>query len=333
MQSDISNTYLITGATGYIGNSLIKRIMSEEENVKFLLPVRDMKKAEAMFTEEIAAHKEKFEFWETSVENFGGFFYKEPIDYLIHCASPTKSAYMVSHPVETTDSIVLGTRNVLELARRCHAKSVIYLSSMEVYGDIDCSDGRKISETELGDIELFNVRSCYPLAKRMAEHLCFSYYKEYGVPVKIARLAQTFGKGILPGENRVFAQFANAVRHKEDIVLHTAGNSMGNYCDIEEVLEAILLLLDKGQNGEVYNVVNEDNTMTIREMAELVAHEIAEDSIKVVYDIPKDNSYGYAADTGLRLSSKKLEKLGRSPKKSLKDMYCSMIQDMDRMEF
>lgn len=149
----------------------------------------------------------------------------------------------------------------------------------------------------------------------MAESLCFSYFKEYGVPVKIARLAQTFGKGVQKNDTRVFAQFAGAVREKKDIVLHTAGDSVGNYCEIEDAVEAIFLLLEKGENGEAYNVANEANTMQIREMAELVADKIAHGEIHVVYDIPESNLHGYAATTGLRLSSQKLRQMGWRPKK------------------
>ena len=87
----------------------------------------------------------------------------------------------------------------------------------------------------MGYIDVSDVRSCYPIAKIMSENLCHSYFAEYGVPVKIARLAQTFGRGIRKDDNQVFAQFANAVRTGSDIVLHTAGISMGNYCDIDEV--------------------------------------------------------------------------------------------------
>ena len=176
-------------------------------------------------------------------------------------------------------------------------------------------------ESELGEVNSFNVRSCYPLGKRMAENICYCYFKEYGVPVKIARLAQTFGHGILPEDNRVFAQFAKSVREGKDIVLHTLGNSMGNYCSIDDAVEGILTILIKGENGEAYNVVNENNSMTIRQMAELVAEKIAGGKIQVIFDIPEGNPYGYASDTGIRLSGKKLEGLGWIAKDDLIEMY------------
>lgn len=200
---------------------------------------------------------------------------------------------------------------------------------MEVYGQISCPEGKRVAENEMGYIDVSNVRSCYPIAKIMAENLCHSYFAEYGVPVKIARLAQTFGRGVRPDDNRVFAQFANAVRTGSDIVLHTAGNSMGNYCDIDEAADAILFLLENGANSEVYNVVNEKNTIRIREMAELVAKRIAGGSIKVSYDIPESGSFGYAPDTGLRLSGEKLRRLGWEAKCSLEDMYRKMLRDFE----
>ncbi len=250
-------------------------------------------------------------------------------DYIFHCASVTKSSEMVTYPVEVTESIVNATQNVLGLARRSEVKSVVYLSSMEVYGDVDCSDGHRVSEDELGEIDILNVRSCYPLGKRMAENICYSYFKEYAVPVKIARLAQTFGKGILPTDNRVFAQFAKSVLNGTDIILRTNGTSMGNYCAIEDAIEGLFTILYKGENGEAYNVVNEENTMQIREMADLVANQVAGGKIQVRVEVEDIGKNGYAHDTGLRLSGEKLRRLGWKPNKGLIDMYRDVIKGMN----
>lgn len=332
--SDKSYTVLITGATGFIGSSLVKEIISESKGREqcFLLPVRDVCKAQKMFRKEMNYSNARFILWNTSVEKSEKDVRDISVDYIIHCASPTRSVYMVSNPVETIECILTGTKKVLEFARKKDVRRMLYLSSMEVYGDIKCENGRRVSEGESGRIDILNTRSCYPLGKRMAENLCYSYYKEYNVPVTIVRLAQIFGAGILKDENRVFAQFANAVRYGENIVLHTTGESMGNYCDIKDAVNAILLLLEKGLDGEAYNVVNEANTMTIRQMAEMVAKEIAGGKIEVVYDIPAENQFGYAADTGLRLSSKKIEQLGWQSSTDLKTMYQNMIQYMNDYE-
>lgn len=313
--------YLITGVTGYIGSMLAKRIISSGHKVSVIV------RAPSRLDEEISASAEVIQADIADRESIACI--TEKYDYIIHCAAPTKSAYMISNPVEVIDTIVKGTEHILDLAVRCDAKSVVYLSSMEVYGRISCPAGKRIAEDEMGYINVADVRSCYPIAKMMAENLCHSYFAEYGVPVKIARLAQVFGRGIRPDDNRIFAQLANAVRTGSDIVLHTDGSSMGNYCDIDEAIDAILYLLQNGANSEAYNVVNEENAMCIREMAELVAERIAGGSIQVTYDIPEGNPFGYASDTGLRLSGEKLKALGWEAKCSLEEMYRKMLQDFE----
>ena len=94
---------------------------------------------------------------------------------------------------------------------------------------------------------------------------CYSYQKEYGVPVKIARIAQTFGAGISKNENRVYKIFADAVINKENIVLKSKGTTIINYSYTTDTVIALLVLLLKGKNGEAYNVVGEKTNMTILE--------------------------------------------------------------------
>lgn len=321
---------LITGATGYIGSMLIKHILQENGggngNRKIVAPVRNIRKAHSLLPDEVYILAADL-LDRSVIERLDRDF-----DAVIHCAGVTNSQEMVRHPVETAASILKITENILEIARQCKEsgklKSIVYLSSMEVYGNMDCSNGHRVSEDESGFLNPLDVRSCYPMGKRMAETLCYSYFKEYALPVRIVRLAQTFGHGVPLADRRVFSQFARAAAQGNDIVMHTEGSSMGNYCGIDDAVIGILKILEHGKDGEAYNVVNEENTMSIREMAELVAKEIAGGKIRVVYDIPEDNRYGYAARTGLRLSGKKLESLGWKPRQTLADMYRDMLEDL-----
>lgn len=163
----------------------------------------------------------------------------------------------------------------------------------------------------------------------MCECLCTAYASQYGVPVMSARLAQTFGAGILPTENRVFAQFARSVAERKDIVLHTTGESEGNYVYTADAIRAILTLLLKGKAGEAYNIANEESHSTIRGMAEMVTHEIAGDQISVVIDIPEDSaSLGYAPPVKMQLDAAKMRGLGWNPEVSLKDSYQRMLRWM-----
>ena len=250
----------------------------------------------------------------------------ERADYLIHCASPTDSVYMTTHPVETADAIVEGTRRALELARHLCVRSMVYLSSMEVYGIVE-DDGKPRAEEDLGEIPSASPRSSYPLGKRMAEFYCRSFFDEYGVPVKTARLAQVFGCGVRPDDNRVFMQFARTAVEKRDIVLQTTGQSYGNYCATEDALNAVFLILEKGENGACYNVANEDCTMRIADMARLVCDEIANGEIGVVFDNTATGAQ-YAPQTGLRMSSAKLRGLGWKPETGMADMYRQICREI-----
>lgn len=133
---------------------------------------------------------------------------------------------------------------------------------MEVYGSIGKMDS--VIEDIQGFWSITDVRSCYPIAKRMAEHLCFLFSKEYGVPVKIARLTQTTGAGIALDDNRIIAQFARKAVKSEDIILHTLGKSARPYCYTTDAISAIIYILLKGENGEPYNVANPDTYVSAR---------------------------------------------------------------------
>lgn len=327
--------YLLTGSTGFIGGMMVKYLMQlhPKKEITFVLPVRNLKTAKEKFSG-ILDENVKFVFIECPLEKITKEkFPKEiSIDYIIHCAAPTSSGYMLSNPVETADSIVLGTRNMLELARHFHVKSMVYLSSMEVYGVVE-DIGRKRNEEELGSLDLENVRSCYPMGKRMAEHYCHIYQQEYGIPVKIARLAQIFGKGVRLNDNRVYMQFAKAVIEKRDIVLKTEGKTIGNYCASEDAMSAIYTILIKGKDGEVYNVVNEGNTMAVRDMAEFAAEQIADGKIKVKIELEDLKKTGYAPYTGLIMSGKKLQQLGWKPVKGMFQMYEDVLIEIKKSSF
>lgn len=329
-----SRTYLVTGATGYIGSQIIKSLMEragdKKKNVKIISHCRNKEKYESMYSN---AKNENIYPLFSDIKEIEKIVYEaikeekiENIDYIIHCASNTTSSIMISNPVETMDGIVQGTKNVLDLAKEMSVKGMVYLSSMEVYGDVDCTSENRATEDVLGFIDILKPRSSYPMGKRMAESYCAAYANQYGVPVKIARLAQTFGKGILPTENRSFAQFAKAAAEGRDIILKTAGKSIGNSVAIEEAVDAILFLLENGENGQAYNVVNEKNTMSIKDTAELVARELSGDRSKVVIDVEDSSKTGYAADTGLYMSGEKLKQLGWDAKKGLVDMYRDVME-------
>lgn len=322
-----NSTVLVTGATGLIGVSLIRALMRindvRKTSIRILALIRNRDKAEAIYGNLLSR---------TDIKLVVGDVIEvieitEKIDFIFHCASVTASKMMVTQPVETLMTSVMGTKNILDLAKEKNCKSVVYLSSMEMYGSFS-DNSKEVTEEDLGYINPLKVRSNYPESKRLCENMCIAYLNEYSVPVKIARLAQTFGAGILPGENRVFAQFARSIINGEDIVLHTLGQSDGNYCYTSDAVSALLTILLNGENGEAYNVSNPETYTTISEMAHMVCREFSNGNSHVVFDIPETNTYGYAADTKMKLNSDKLQSLGWIPKVNLRTAYERLIQSL-----
>ena len=311
---------LVTGATGLIGTLLVRALLAIGD-IKVIALVRDSEKAKKIY-EDLIGNSLKLHI----ADIVDKIKIEDAVDYIFHCASITASKMMIEKPVETLLISVEGTKNILNFAQEKKCASVVHISSMEVYGAFN--ESKEVREENLGYIDHLKVRSNYPESKRLCENMCVAYYTEFGVPVKIARLAQTFGAGILPGENRVFAQFARSAMQGKDIVLHTKGQSEGNYCYTRDCITGLLTILLKGTNAEAYNVSNPRTHTTIAEMANLVAEKIADGKIKVVFDIPEDNTFGYAADTKMKLNSDKLQALGWKPEVGLEEAYRRMMGEL-----
>lgn len=309
-------SFLITGVTGLIGSTLVHCLLAVDKRIKIIAPVRNINKAvcalgeDATLVDLIACDIVSFDY-----ETIGN------VDYIIHCAAPTASKYFIEKPVETFNIIVDGTRVLLEYATRHKTKGFVYLSSLEVYGEIH-DDSIPVDENVQGYLDPISVRSSYPMAKRAVENLCVLYASEYHVPVKIARLTQTTGAGIAKDDNRVIAQFARLAANGQDIILHTEGESARPYCYITDCIEAILFILLKGDKGEAYNVANEDTYISVKDMADFVRQKICP-SINIRMEL--DNPQEYAPPTKLRLSTEKLRGLGWKPRHDLMTIFIKLI--------
>ena len=326
----MSESVLLTGATGLIGGALVRKFAAEGRRV--YAAARNVAKARAQFAGLVNVEIAE---WDVTVpggprlaDTSGRAGAPRPpcdIDWIVHAAAETASRTFVERPVETIASILDGTRNVLEFARAAEVKSMVYVSSMEVYG---APSADPVTEADVGYLDPVRLRSNYPEAKRMAENLCVAYASEYGVPVKIARLAQTFGEGVRPEDNRVYAQFARAILDGRDIVLKTDGSASRCYCAVGDVVAAISLLLEKGENATPYTVANEGTFCSVREMAERLIAAHPESGSRLVFDISEEAARSYPPSTRLRLDSSRLRALGWEPKVGLMEMYDRMMKGM-----
>ena len=310
-------TYLVTGSTGLIGAALVKAIAAKGDVT--IAAARNVEKARRLFN---GIKGVEIVEWDVTRPFDGSLPLKtSPASLcLVHAAAETASRGFVEKPIETIGTIVEGTRNILGFAQRAHVGKVVFLSTMEVYG---APTTDPVTEKDFGVLDSAAVRSSYPEAKRLAENLCAAYVREHGLNVSIARLTQTFGPGVVRGDTRVFAQFAEAVLEKRDIILHTEGRTARCYCYIDDAVSAILTLAEKGAPGEAYNVANPATYCTIREMAESLA--AAHPPTRVVVDLSGAAGRGYAPEFKMRLSTAKLEALGWKPRIMLLEAYERLI--------
>lgn len=310
---------LITGATGLIGSILVKALLlknkKENLNVKLFLLIRDLNEAKKVFKNEDNIH-----YIISDIKNYEPENLK--LDYIIHGASPTKSKYFIEKPVETMDISIIGTKNILEQAKISNIKSMVYLSSMEMYGILNSND---VKENVQGFIDPLNVRSSYSQSKRTCELYGYSYYNEYDVPIKFARIAQTFGAGISSKENRVFKVFADAVLSQQDIILKSDGSTVINFSYTTDTVIGILCILLNGKNGEAYNLVSDKTNMTILDSAKWLTNVYGNENIGVKIEIPKENS-GFAPSNKMVLNNEKIKSIGWNFKYDLKEGYDRLLK-------
>lgn len=312
-------TMVITGATGLIGSTLVKALLTYARQwgkvFHLYLPVRNKEKAERIFADWMCP-----ELHLESMKSFMDRHCSYAADYIIHAAAPTDSLQFIQAPADVIDTIYSGTKNLLELAKEKLSTSVLFLSTMEVYGTPTCAD---ISEKDFGSLDPCAVRSSYPESKRLAECLCAAYASQHDVPVKVARLTQTFGFGVnVQSDQRVFAQFARSAIKKQDIVLHTKGLTERCYIDVTDAVRACLYILLKGENGIAYNVANPETYCSIYEMATMVANEYG---IAVRVEESAEQAAKYCPTQKMHLNVSRLRSLGWNPTVDLKHSFAQLI--------
>ena len=318
-------TVLITGATGLIGSTAVNALLYANEkrglDMKIKALVRSTKKADAMFSEYKSSDSLEYVVGtvETLTELDGN------VDFIIHGASQTASKAFVQQPVETIITAVRGTLNLLDIAKSKNTQGMVYLSSMEAYGHPQ--KGHKVTESDSGAMSALDVRSSYPISKQQCEALCCAYASEYGVPVKIARLTQTFGPGVDYNDNRIFAYFGRCVLEKSDIVLKTKGETERDYLYTADAVTAILSIMLGGENGAAYNVADESTYCSIAEMAHMLADDAG---INVTFDIQDPSANGYLSTLYMDLDTSRLKALGWKVmyEGGLREIYRRMIECM-----
>lgn len=193
---------------------------------------------------------------------------KEHVDYIVHAASIASPVWYRKFPLETIDVNVLGTRQLLDLARKYNVIGFLYLSSSEIYGDPP-KQYIPTDEDYWGNVSSTGPRACYDESKRLAETLCMVYYRNFHIPVKIVRPFNVYGPGLRLDDGRIIPDFINDVFKKRRITLFSDGRATRSFCYVADAVVAMLLLLINKSTGEAYNIGN-DEEITMVKLAQMV---------------------------------------------------------------
>ena len=191
------------------------------------------------------------------------------IDYIIHAAGIASPVYYMKHPLETIEVATRGTQNMLELARIKKPKSMLFFSSSEIYGDPDPT-AVPTPETYHGFVSSVGPRACYDESKRLGETLAVIYHEQFGLPTKIVRPFNVFGPGMSHNDRRVLPMFAYMVLNKKPIPVHGDGLQTRTFCYITDAIDGFFRVLIKGKPGHAYNIGNDTNEISMKDLAELV---------------------------------------------------------------
>lgn len=191
----------------------------------------------------------------------------DKVDYIIHGASIASPVFYRRYPLETIDANVTGTRLMLQLAHERKTRGMLYLSTSEVYGDPDPAS-IPTSEDYRGRVSCTGPRACYDESKRLAETLCTTYHRLYGTPVNMVRPFNVYGPGQRLDDGRIIPDLMTSALRRQPIVLYSDGRATRAFCYVSDAVRAMWQVLLYDRKGEIFNVGNDTEEVTIRQVAE-----------------------------------------------------------------
>ena len=259
---------LVTGGAGFIGSHLCERLLKEGHEVICL---------DNFFTgrRENVYHllgDKRFELLRHDII--------EPllleVDQIYNLACPASPVHYQYNPVKTVKTSVMGTINMLGLAKRVHAR-ILQASTSEVYGDPEVHPQ---PEDYYGNVNCIGLRSCYDEGKRLAETLMMDYHRQNKVDTRIIRIFNTYGPRMLENDGRVVSNFIVQALRGEELTIYGTGEQTRSFCYVDDLVEGMVRLMnveEVAQGGfDVHEPVNVGNPgeFTMRELAEEVARAV-----------------------------------------------------------
>jgi UDP-glucuronate decarboxylase len=268
---------LVTGGAGFLGSHLCERLLQDGHDVLCV---------DNFFTgrKRNIAHLMNNPYFEVMRHDVTFPLYVE-VDQIYNLACPASPVHYQHDPVQTTKTSVHGAINMLGLAKRLGAR-IFQASTSEVYGDPEVHPQ---PESYWGKVNPIGIRSCYDEGKRCAETLFFDYHRQHNLPVKVARIFNTYGPRMHPNDGRVVSNFVVQALKGEDITIYGEGQQTRSFCYVDDLIEGFVRLMNSRE--EFTGPVNLGNPseFTIKELAEHVI-ELTGSSSKLIFQpLPQDD--------------------------------------------
>ena len=293
---------LITGGAGFIGSHLCERLVAEAQEVlcvdNFYTGTR-----RNMYS---LLDNPRFELMRQDV----CFPLYVEVDRIYNLACPASPIHYQHDPVQTTKTSVHGAINMLGLAKRVKA-TILQASTSEVYGDPTVHPQ---PEEYWGNVNPIGPRSCYDEGKRCAETLFFDYYRQHRLPIKVARIFNTYGPRMHPNDGRVVSNFIVQALRDKDITVYGDGSQTRSFCYVDDLVDGLIRLMESDR--DIVGPINLGNPseFTIRQLAETVIDLTGSRSKIIHRPLPQDDPKQRQPDI-----SKAQELLGWQPAVPLAD--------------
>jgi UDP-glucuronate decarboxylase len=268
---------LVTGGAGFIGSHLCRALLERGDEV---LAVDNFYSGARSNVAELLSHP-RFELQRHDVT----FPLYVETDEIYHLACPASPIFYQRDPVQTTKTSVVGSINMLGLAKRVKAK-VLLSSTSEVYGDPTVHPQ---DESYWGNVNPIGTRSCYDEGKRCAETLFFDYRRQHNLPIKVARIFNTYGPGMRPDDGRVVSNFIMQALRGEALTVYGTGEQTRSFCFVTDLVDGLIRLMDSPH--DVTGPINLGNPreFTMLEIAEKIIALVGSSSTVEHRALPEDD--------------------------------------------
>ena len=268
---------LVTGGSGFIGSHLVTRLLGEGHQV---LVVDNFYSGSRTNLADLLGHP-RLEIMRHDVT----FPLYVEVDEIYHLACPASPVFYQRDPVQTTKTSVVGSINMLGLAKRTKAR-ILLSSTSEVYGDpiVHPQD-----ESYWGNVNPIGIRSCYDEGKRCAETLFFDYRRQHDMPIKVARIFNTYGPGMRPDDGRVVSNFIVSALTGEPLTIYGDGSQTRSFCYVDDLVDGLVRLMNTPH--EVTGPINLGNPyeFSMNELATKVSALVGGNSVVEYHPLPSDD--------------------------------------------